>query len=135
MHEISNGDTAFLVCHLNCHVHIQVAGVMQLNIEKVLERNEKLSQLMDKADALESLAVQFSASARLPMRTTKVYILIIKNNNNNNHFLYFLSFPKLRMIKAFPFIIITAAIRKSSQSFRFIEACNFPHNNLSALRL
>ncbi|CAH8430225.1 unnamed protein product [Schistosoma turkestanicum] len=41
----------------------EVVDIMRVNMEKVLERDAKLSQLDDRADALQAGASQFEASA------------------------------------------------------------------------
>ncbi|KAL1233758.1 Synaptobrevin-1 [Trichinella spiralis] len=41
----------------------EVVGIMKVNVEKVLERDAKLSQLDDRADALQEGASQFEKSA------------------------------------------------------------------------
>uniref|UniRef100_A0A7E4VUJ9 V-SNARE coiled-coil homology domain-containing protein n=2 Tax=Panagrellus redivivus TaxID=6233 RepID=A0A7E4VUJ9_PANRE len=41
----------------------EVVGIMKVNVEKVLERDSKLSQLDDRADALQEGASQFEKSA------------------------------------------------------------------------
>ncbi|XP_013393968.1 synaptobrevin isoform X10 [Lingula anatina] len=41
----------------------EVVDIMRVNVEKVLERDQKLSQLDERADALQAGASQFEASA------------------------------------------------------------------------
>uniref|UniRef100_A0A0B7BF23 V-SNARE coiled-coil homology domain-containing protein n=1 Tax=Arion vulgaris TaxID=1028688 RepID=A0A0B7BF23_9EUPU len=41
----------------------EVVDIMRVNVEKVLERDQKISQLDDRADALQAGASQFEASA------------------------------------------------------------------------
>lgn len=41
----------------------QVVGIMRVNVDKVLERDQKLSELDDRADALQAGASQFETSA------------------------------------------------------------------------
>ncbi|NXK07879.1 SYB protein, partial [Herpetotheres cachinnans] len=41
----------------------EVVGIMCVNVDKVLERDEKLSELDDRADALQAGASQFESSA------------------------------------------------------------------------
>merc|ERR1712062_91136 len=41
----------------------EVVGIMRGNVEKVLERDQKLSQLDDRADALQQGASQFESQA------------------------------------------------------------------------
>ncbi|KAF8384848.1 snb-1 [Pristionchus pacificus] len=41
----------------------EVVGIMKVNVEKVLERDQKLSHLDDRADALQEGASQFEKSA------------------------------------------------------------------------
>ncbi|KRZ59746.1 Synaptobrevin-1 [Trichinella nativa] len=45
------------------HRSFKVVGIMKVNVEKVLERDAKLSQLDDRADALQEGASQFEKSA------------------------------------------------------------------------
>jgi len=42
----------------------EVVGIMRVNVEKVLERDQKLSELDDRADALQQGASQFEQQAR-----------------------------------------------------------------------
>ncbi|MBN3272233.1 VAMP1 protein, partial [Polyodon spathula] len=42
---------------------LQVVDVMRMNMEKVMERDTKLSELDDRADALQAGASQFETSA------------------------------------------------------------------------
>ncbi|KFQ85218.1 Vesicle-associated membrane protein 3, partial [Phoenicopterus ruber ruber] len=41
----------------------QVVGIMRMNVDKVLERDQKLSELDNRADALQAGASQFETSA------------------------------------------------------------------------
>jgi len=41
----------------------EVVDIMRVNVDKVLERDQKLSELDDRADALQAGASQFEASA------------------------------------------------------------------------
>ncbi|XP_053964034.1 synaptobrevin isoform X2 [Anastrepha obliqua] len=41
----------------------EVVGIMRVNVEKVLERDQKLSELGERADALEAGASQFEQQA------------------------------------------------------------------------
>ena len=41
----------------------EVVGIMKTNVEKVLERDQKLSELDDRADALQQGASQFEVHA------------------------------------------------------------------------
>ncbi|KAM4695059.1 vesicle-associated membrane protein 1-like [Discoglossus pictus] len=41
----------------------EVVGIMRVNVEKVLDRDEKLSELDNRADALQAGASQFETSA------------------------------------------------------------------------
>uniref|UniRef100_A0A8C0VBC1 V-SNARE coiled-coil homology domain-containing protein n=63 Tax=Aves TaxID=8782 RepID=A0A8C0VBC1_CYACU len=41
----------------------QVVDIMRVNVDKVLERDQKLSELDDRADALQAGASQFETSA------------------------------------------------------------------------
>ncbi|CAJ0604464.1 unnamed protein product [Cylicocyclus nassatus] len=45
-----------------------VVGIMKVNVKKVLERDQKLSQLDDRADALQEGASQFEKSAAMLKR-------------------------------------------------------------------
>lgn len=42
---------------------VQVVDIMRVNVDKVLERDQKLSELDDRADALQAGASQFESSA------------------------------------------------------------------------
>lgn len=42
---------------------MQVVDIMRVNVDKVLERDQKLSELDDRADALQAGASQFETSA------------------------------------------------------------------------
>lgn len=42
---------------------VQVVDIMRVNVDKVLERDQKLSDLDDRADALQAGASQFETSA------------------------------------------------------------------------
>ncbi|MBN3284375.1 VAMP3 protein, partial [Polyodon spathula] len=44
-------------------VRPQVVDIMRVNVDKVLERDQKLSELDDRADALQAGASQFETSA------------------------------------------------------------------------
>lgn len=48
---------------LPCCRHFQVVDIMKTNVEKVLERDQKLSELDDRADALQQGASQFEQQA------------------------------------------------------------------------
>lgn len=48
---------------LDVLVFIQVVDIMRVNVDKVLERDQKLSELDDRADALQAGASQFETSA------------------------------------------------------------------------
>lgn len=41
----------------------EVVDIMRVNVDKVLERDQKISELDDRADALQAGASQFEASA------------------------------------------------------------------------
>ncbi|XP_035244996.1 vesicle-associated membrane protein 3 [Anguilla anguilla] len=41
----------------------EVVGIMRVNVDKVLERDQKLSELDDRADALQAGASQFETNA------------------------------------------------------------------------
>ncbi|CAK6955809.1 vesicle-associated membrane protein 3 [Scomber scombrus] len=45
------------------HTQAQVVDIMRVNVDKVLERDQKLSELDDRADALQAGASQFETSA------------------------------------------------------------------------
>lgn len=51
--------------HTPCLVGLpsQVVDIMRVNVDKVLERDQKLSELDDRADALQAGASQFETSA------------------------------------------------------------------------
>lgn len=51
------------LCNLVLIVFIQVVDIMRVNVDKVLERDQKLSELDDRADALQAGASQFETSA------------------------------------------------------------------------
>lgn len=42
---------------------LQVVDIMRVNVDKVLQRDQKLSELDDRADALQAGASQFESSA------------------------------------------------------------------------
>lgn len=48
---------------LLCVFFPQVVDIMRVNVDKVLERDQKLSELDDRADALQAGASQFETSA------------------------------------------------------------------------
>lgn len=48
---------------LPCGLLLQVVDIMRVNVDKVLERDQKLSELDDRADALQAGASQFETSA------------------------------------------------------------------------
>ncbi|NWW30284.1 VAMP1 protein, partial [Panurus biarmicus] len=48
---------------LRCSVLSQVVDIMRMNVDKVLERDQKLSELDNRADALQAGASQFETSA------------------------------------------------------------------------
>lgn len=50
-------------CHAASHIFPQVVDIMRVNVDKVLERDQKLSELDDRADALQAGASQFETSA------------------------------------------------------------------------
>ncbi|KAM7373648.1 hypothetical protein PAMP_008486 [Pampus punctatissimus] len=47
----------------NINLRIKVVDIMRVNVDKVLERDQKLSELDDRADALQAGASQFESSA------------------------------------------------------------------------
>lgn len=49
--------------HLTAALVQQVVDIMRVNVDKVLERDQKLSELDDRADALQAGASQFESSA------------------------------------------------------------------------
>ncbi|KAJ6653073.1 hypothetical protein lerEdw1_010159 [Lerista edwardsae] len=51
--------------NLSCRrsVRLKVVDIMRVNVDKVLERDQKLSELDDRADALQAGASQFETSA------------------------------------------------------------------------
>lgn len=51
------------VRHLTAAFVQQVVDIMRVNVDKVLERDQKLSELDDRADALQAGASQFESSA------------------------------------------------------------------------
>uniref|UniRef100_A0AAR2M3V2 Vesicle associated membrane protein 1b n=1 Tax=Pygocentrus nattereri TaxID=42514 RepID=A0AAR2M3V2_PYGNA len=60
---------------------VQVVDIMRVNVDKVLERDQKLSELDDRADALQAGASQFeSCAAKLKnkywWKNCKVRVLI-----------------------------------------------------------
>jgi len=48
---------------LLCVCGLQVVDIMRVNVDKVLERDQKLSELDDRADALQAGASQFESCA------------------------------------------------------------------------
>lgn len=52
-----------LTLHLTGVLIRQVVDIMRVNVDKVLERDQKLSELDDRADALQAGASQFESSA------------------------------------------------------------------------
>lgn len=54
---------ALLTLHLTGVLFQQVVDIMRVNVDKVLERDQKLSELDDRADALQAGASQFESSA------------------------------------------------------------------------
>uniref|UniRef100_A0AAF5CSH5 Coiled-coil domain-containing protein 25 n=1 Tax=Strongyloides stercoralis TaxID=6248 RepID=A0AAF5CSH5_STRER len=55
----------------------EVVGIMKVNVEKVLERDQKLSQLDDRADALQEGASQFEKSAATLKQIVKLIFYIL----------------------------------------------------------
>lgn len=47
----------------SCGCGLQVVDIMRVNVDKVLERDQKLSELDDRADALQAGASQFESCA------------------------------------------------------------------------
>lgn len=56
---ISRGEVSASLCLQSP----QVVDIMRVNVDKVLERDQKLSELDDRADALQAGASQFESSA------------------------------------------------------------------------
>lgn len=52
-----------LWCQMLSHLCLQVVDIMRVNVDKVLERDQKLSELDDRADALQAGASQFESCA------------------------------------------------------------------------
>lgn len=48
---------------MSCAPVLQVVDIMRVNVDKVLERDQKLAELDDRADALQAGASQFETSA------------------------------------------------------------------------
>jgi len=64
------------------HLVVQVVDIMKMNIDKVLERDQKLSQLDDRADALQEGASQFEKSAgtlknKMMWKNMKMIIIMV----------------------------------------------------------
>lgn len=53
----------FCFCQMLSHCRHQVVDIMRVNVDKVLERDQKLSELDDRADALQAGASQFESCA------------------------------------------------------------------------
>uniref|UniRef100_A0A8C5TMY6 V-SNARE coiled-coil homology domain-containing protein n=1 Tax=Malurus cyaneus samueli TaxID=2593467 RepID=A0A8C5TMY6_9PASS len=53
----------FYARSLTCVCALQVVDIMRMNVDKVLERDQKLSELDNRADALQAGASQFETSA------------------------------------------------------------------------
>lgn len=54
----------YLLLYLLIYLQVdEVVGIMRTNVEKVLERDQKLSELDDRADALQQGASQFEQQA------------------------------------------------------------------------
>lgn len=59
----------------------EVVGIMRLNVEKVIERDQKLSELDDRADALQMGASQFEQQAHrlkrnMWLKNMKMYLIM-----------------------------------------------------------
>uniref|UniRef100_A0A3Q1AMF0 V-SNARE coiled-coil homology domain-containing protein n=1 Tax=Amphiprion ocellaris TaxID=80972 RepID=A0A3Q1AMF0_AMPOC len=54
----------------------QVVDIMRVNVDNVLERDQKLSELDDRADALQAGASQFESSAAKLKNKSVVKIII-----------------------------------------------------------
>ncbi|XP_014270827.1 synaptobrevin-1 isoform X2 [Halyomorpha halys] len=59
----------------------EVVGIMRLNVEKVIERDQKLSELDDRADALQMGASQFERRAHqlkrnMWLKNMKMYLIM-----------------------------------------------------------
>lgn len=82
-------EVAFYTIHLTlqCILNITIIfllGIMRTNVEKVLERDQKLSELDDRADALQQGASQFEQQAgklkrKYWWKNIKVYFTILDN--------------------------------------------------------
>lgn len=65
----------------------QVLGIMKVNVEKVLEREQKLSELDDRAEALQVGALQFERKGRelrrkywwQDMKVTSIWLIVFVN--------------------------------------------------------
>lgn len=76
----------------NTAFDLQVVDIMRVNVDKVLERDQKLSELDDRADALQAGASQFETSAAKLKRkywwkNCKVTIRLECFSNTNNRYL------------------------------------------------
>ncbi|TGZ58211.1 hypothetical protein CRM22_009708 [Opisthorchis felineus] len=82
-HSLATGtpspETRTLVISLYKEFPSEVVDIMRTNVEKVLERDQKLSQLDDRADVLQAGASQFEASAGKLKR--KFWMKNIKNSS------------------------------------------------------
>ena len=67
---------------------MQVVDIMKTNVEKVLERDQKLSELDDRADALQQGASQFEQQAGKLKR--KFWLQNLKVSAERCDFLYLL---------------------------------------------
>uniref|UniRef100_A0A672T574 Vesicle-associated membrane protein 1 n=1 Tax=Sinocyclocheilus grahami TaxID=75366 RepID=A0A672T574_SINGR len=66
----------------------EVVDIMRVNVDKVLERDQKLSELDDRADALQAGASQFESSAA--KLKNKYWWKNMKTVTISFHFIYFL---------------------------------------------
>uniref|UniRef100_A0A3P8Z2V0 V-SNARE coiled-coil homology domain-containing protein n=1 Tax=Esox lucius TaxID=8010 RepID=A0A3P8Z2V0_ESOLU len=75
----------------------EVVDIMRVNVDKVLERDQRLSELDDRADALQAGASQFESSAaklknkywwknlKVLIVSSTVYTAISDDDHNGNH--------------------------------------------------
>uniref|UniRef100_A0A3Q1C767 V-SNARE coiled-coil homology domain-containing protein n=1 Tax=Amphiprion ocellaris TaxID=80972 RepID=A0A3Q1C767_AMPOC len=55
----------------------QVVDIMRVNVDNVLERDQKLSELDDRADALQAGASQFESSKNCKLSSSRSVVKII----------------------------------------------------------
>ncbi|XP_073992298.1 vesicle-associated membrane protein 3-like isoform X2 [Rhodnius prolixus] len=78
--ESSGGKTQKTINETQAHVD-EVVGIMRVNIEKVLERDQRLSDLDDRAEALNMSALKFEQQAaklkrKMWWRNVKYWLVI-----------------------------------------------------------